>query len=76
VTPLFGCPSALGMAIHLAVPHLNVVVCMMGVAAALDVAITRTPWASALIVGCLSGERAVDNCCNDSSGPLAWIASD
>jgi hypothetical protein len=58
------------MAIHLAVPQLNVVVCMMGVASALDVAITRTPWASALIVACLSGELAIKDRCNDSTGPL------
>lgn len=56
IFPFFLTGAAIGSAIQLWIPSLDVTIATMCVAASLDVAITRTPFGTALILASLSGQ--------------------
>lgn len=59
IFPFFLTGAAIGSAISLWFPSIDPIVATMSVAGALDVAITRTPFGSPLILACLSGQMNV-----------------
>jgi H+/Cl- antiporter ClcA len=56
IFPAFAAGAALGRAIHFLVPFVPVQICVLCMAAAINVALTRTAIASTLILAYLSGE--------------------
>ena len=57
IFPAFAAASALGRAIYIVCPFIPVQLCVLCMAAALNVALTRTALASTLILAYLSGEQ-------------------
>ena len=58
IFPLFCSGAALGRAIHCVMPFIDVQLCILCMAASMNVALTRTAIASTLILSYLAGEQA------------------
>lgn len=59
IFPLFCSGAALGRSIHFLMPFIPVQLCVLCMAASMNVALTRTPMATTLILSYLSGEQSV-----------------